>query len=110
MAVGLVALVIGMIAANLSTFLIGGALAGIGCRVLFKAAVASVAAMAAPEKRGEALASLFLISYIGLSLPAVAIGVVTLALSPTIAMTGLTVVLLVLLVLVGVLARRGARA
>jgi MFS family permease len=110
MAAGLVTLVIGMVLTDFPTFLVGGVLAGVGAGMLFKAAVGSVAGMAAPEKRGGALAGLFLVSYVGLSLPAVGIGLVSLLVTPTVAMTGLTVVLLIVLVVVGVLARRGARA
>jgi len=109
MTVGLVVLVIGMISTNLPTLLIGGVFAGIGAGMLFKAAIGAVAAMAAPEKRGGALAGLFLISYVGLSVPTLAIGIATLAISPTVAMTGLTVVLMIMLAIVRVLARRSLR-
>lgn len=109
MAVGLVVLVIGMIGTNLPTFLIGGVVAGMGAGMLFKGAIGAVAAMAAPEKRGGALAGLFLISYVGLSVPALAIGIATLAISSTVAMTGLTMVLLIMLAIVRVLAHRNPR-
>jgi MFS family permease len=95
-----------MYAANLATFLFGGVIIGVGAGLLFKAAVGAVAAMAAPAKRGEALAGLFLVSYVGLSLPAVSIGIVTRYVTATTAMTWLTVVLLVILVVVATLSRR----
>ncbi len=86
-ALGLVVLTAGMHATNLPTFLVGGVAIGIGAGMLFKAAVGAVATMAAPAKRGEALAGLFLISYVGLSLPAVGIGIVTRYVTATTAMT-----------------------
>ena len=105
-AVGVLALVIGMHTANLAAFLIGGVVAGIGAGMLFKAAVGTVAAMAAPAERSEALAGLFLISYLGLSLPPVGIGIATRAVAATTAMSWFTGVLLVVLAGVAVLARR----
>ena len=105
-ALGLVVLVAGMYAGNLATFLVGGVVIGVGAGTLFKSAVGAVAAMAAPAKRGEALAGLFLISYVGLSLPALSIGVVTRYVSATTAMTWLMVVLLAILGGVAALSRR----
>jgi predicted MFS family arabinose efflux permease len=108
-ALGLVLLTVGMHATNLPAFLIGGAMTGIGAGMLFKSAVGAVATMAAPAKRGEALAGLFLISYLGLSLPAVGIGIVTNYFTATTAMTALAVVLLALLGAVATLSRHRDR-
>ncbi|MEV1024916.1 MFS transporter [Streptomyces sp. NPDC050264] len=105
---GFLTLVVGMHTAGLAAFLAGGVVAGIGAGLLFKAAVGSVVAMAAPARRGEALASLFLIAYLGLSVPAVGIGVATLSLTATAAMTWFAGLLLVLLALVAVLNRRSS--
>jgi len=105
-ATGVVVLVAGMHAANLGLFLVGGVTAGIGAGVLFKSAIGSVAAMAAPAQRGEALAGLFLIAYLGLTVPVVAIGLATLSLAAVTVMTWFAVVLLILLAGVAVLGRR----
>ncbi|SEG95402.1 Predicted arabinose efflux permease, MFS family [Actinacidiphila yanglinensis] len=105
-AVGLVVLLAGMRDANLPAFLAGGILSGIGAGVLFKAALGAVAAAAVPAKRSEALADLFLISYVGLSLPALGIGLATREVSTTTAMTWFTAVLLVMLGAVAALGRR----
>ncbi|WP_428950406.1 MFS transporter [Streptomyces sp. cg35] len=105
-AVGFLTLVVGMHTVDLATFLTGGVVAGVGAGLLFKAAVGTVVAMAAPARRSEALASLFLIAYLGLSLPAVGIGVATLSFSATTAMTWFAGLLLLLLSLVAVLGRR----
>ncbi|OZC84644.1 MFS transporter [Rhodococcus sp. 06-412-2C] len=107
-ALGLIALVTGMYTLSLPAFLIGGVIAGIGAGVLFKAAVGTVAAMAAPAERSEALAGLFLISYLGLGIPAVGIGIATLSMSATTAMTGLAAIVLMLLTGVAILARRAS--
>ncbi|MBM0277314.1 MFS transporter [Micromonospora tarensis] len=105
--VGVPTLLVGMHTANLSAFLVGGVVAGIGAGVLLKAAIGTVAAMAAPARRGEALAGLFLIGYLGLSLPALGIGIATRAVSTATAMDWFTGLLLVMLAGVAVLFRRG---
>jgi MFS family permease len=96
-ALGLVLLVTGMVTATLPAFLVGGVVAGVGAGLLFAAAVATVAAQAEPARRGEALAGLFLVAYLALSMPAVGIGLATLAVPATVAMAALAAVLLVLL-------------
>ncbi len=108
-AIGLIVLVVGMHAANLATFLVGGVLVGVGAGMLFKAAVGAVAGMAAPAKRGEAIAGLFLISYAGLSLPALGVGLVTRYVGATTAMTWLTLVMLAVLGGVAALSRHRGR-
>jgi MFS family permease len=105
-AAGVAVLAIGMHTTSLAAFLFGGIAAGVGAGVLFKSAVGAVAAMARPGKRSEALAGLFLISYLGLVLPAVGLGITTRYTSATTAVTWFTGVLLVMLATVGVLGRR----
>jgi hypothetical protein len=70
-----VVLVTGMEITSFAAFLTGGAIAGAGAGVLFKSAVGTVAAMAVPAVRGEALATLFLAAYVGLIVPTLALGV-----------------------------------
>lgn len=106
MAAGLVVLVAGMAAANLGLFLAGGIIAGAGAGVLFKTAVGSVAAMAAPAGRGEALAGIFLIAYLGLTVPVIAIGLATLSFATVTVMAWFAAILLILLAGIAVLARR----
>jgi len=74
--------------------------------MLFKSAVGSVAAMAAPARRGEALAGLFLVSYLGLALLPVGLGVAGRYTSTSGAMTWFAGVVLALLAGVALLARR----
>jgi MFS family permease len=74
-AAGLVTMIAGIETGSFVPFLIGSAVAGAAAGVLFKSAVGTVAAMTAPAVRGEALATLFLISYVGLILPTLGLGV-----------------------------------
>ncbi|WP_196807204.1 MFS transporter [Candidatus Solirubrobacter pratensis] len=60
---------------DLGLFIAGGALTGAGGGAMFKGALATVAAIAAPERRAEALAGFFLAGYVGLSIPVIALGV-----------------------------------
>lgn len=103
---GVVVLAVGVRTASLPVFLVAGIAAGAGAGVLFKSAVGSVAAMAAPARRGEALAGLFLVSYLGLALLPVGLGVATRYTTMAAALTWFTVVVLALLASVAVLARR----
>jgi MFS family permease len=109
-AAGVAVLAIGMHTANLGLFLIGGIVANMGAGVLFKSAVGAVAATAEPATRGEALASLFLISFVGMAVPAMGIGVSERYISATTAVTLLTGVLLALLTAVAALTIRSAVA
>jgi MFS family permease len=105
-AAGVGVLAIGMHITNLAAFLLGGIAAGIGAAVSFKSAIGTIADTAQPAKRGEALAGLYLVSFLGMAVPAVGLGVATLYTTAMAAMTFFTGVLIALLAAVGVLARR----
>jgi MFS family permease len=96
-AAGLVMVAAVLGTADLVVFLVGGAIAGIGGGVLFKSAIGAIATMAAPAVRGEALAGLFLIAYLGMIVPAVGMGIATEYLAATTAMAWFTGILLALL-------------
>jgi MFS family permease len=108
-AAGMIVLAAGMREASLAAFLAGGALAGAGAGMLFKSAIGTVAAMATDAARGEALAGLFLIAYVGIIVPTVGLGVATRYTSASTAMLWFTGVLLVLLAAVAALARVARR-
>jgi MFS family permease len=108
-AVGLATLAVGMEATSLGVFLVGGAVAGVGAGVLFKSALGQIASLAPAAKRGEALAGLFLVSYTGLIVPVLGVGVATQYVSPTTAMLAFTVVLLAMLAAVAFLGTRPRR-
>ncbi|WP_354699541.1 hypothetical protein DSM112329_05259 [Paraconexibacter sp. AEG42_29] len=67
---------------SLALFLIGGAVAGGAGGLLFKGALTTVASIAPPETRAEALAGLFLCAYVGISVPVIGLGLMNEALSP----------------------------
>lgn len=104
-ATGLVLLTLGMHAASLGLFLLGGVVAGAGAGVLFKSAVATAAGLAAPAERGEALAGLFLVAYLGMSVPAIGVGLAVRSVSAVTAMSWLTLLLVALLAVVALLGR-----
>jgi MFS family permease len=96
MVVGLAALAIGALTANLPLFVASGILAGAGVGLVFRGAMLTAGALARPEQRGEVLAGMFLVAYAGLVLPVLAIGV-------GVAFFPIPVVLLVFAVTVAVL-------
>jgi MFS family permease len=91
---------------SLATFLLGGIAAGIGAAVLFKSAVSAVADVAQPARRGEAIAGLYIVSFLGMALPAVGLGLATRYTTAIAATTVFSAVLIALLAAVGVLDRR----
>jgi MFS family permease len=95
MVAGLVVLVVSvwLSAPSLAMFLLGGIITGAGAGALFKGVVAMVAMDAPAERRAEALAGMFLAGYIGLSLPVVALGVMTQYLSARLSLLLFTAVL-----------------
>ncbi|QSE86654.1 MFS transporter [Rhodococcus koreensis] len=105
-AVGLVLLMVGIQSANLAIFLIAGVVCGAGVGVSIKYAIGMVAAMAAPAKRGEALAGLFLVCYAGMSVPTVGVGIAAHFIPLTGAMYGFCGTLFLVLAAVAVLVRR----
>ena len=90
---GLAAVVIAVWVPSLALFLAGGAASGAGAGLLFKAAVAAVAAISAPERRAEALAGLFLAGYVGLAVPVIGLGTLTQALGDSVSLSVFAAVL-----------------
>jgi MFS family permease len=62
---------------SLALFLIGGVLAGAGAGLVFRGVLDTVATLAAPERRAEALAGMFLAGYVGIAIPVLGLGVLT---------------------------------
>ncbi|MDG4795718.1 MFS transporter [Micromonospora sp. WMMD1082] len=71
---GLAALILGIWLPHFGLFLVGGLLTGAGAGTVFKGAVVTTAGLAAPRARGEALAGLFLVGYVGLAVPVLGLG------------------------------------
>jgi len=97
---GLVVLTAGAWLPDLTTFLIGGALVGGGAGAAFKGSVTTVLGLAPPQMRGEALAGLFLASYVGLSVPVLALGLATQFVSAKVTLVWFAAVLVVVLAIV----------
>jgi MFS family permease len=102
-AAGLITLAISLRSPNLVTFLGGGALAVGGGGLLFKAAVSTVAALAPRSRRGEALAGLYFIAYLGLIIPTLGMGILTQHLGAPAAILWFAGVLLVVLAVIAAL-------
>jgi predicted MFS family arabinose efflux permease len=79
---------------GLPLFFVGGLVSGAGAGLLFTAALVTAGGLAAPEHRGEVLAGIFLVGYVGLTVPVVGIGVATLTVSLTTALMGFAVVVI----------------
>lgn len=75
MAVGLVLLVASAILGHLPLFLLAGIVAGAGVGLVFRDAISTAGSLAGPGNRGEVLAAMFLIAYLGLVVPVLGIGV-----------------------------------
>jgi hypothetical protein len=105
-AAGLIVLALGMRTGTLGLFLAGGVIAGAGAGLLFKSAVSTIAASAEPQARGETLAGLFLIAYLGLVVPVLGLGVATRTVPVMTAMLWFAGVLLALLAGIAVLSYR----
>jgi len=71
---GLGGLAAGVLLAGEAVFIVSGILAGAGVGLLFRAAIAVAASLAAPERRGEVLAAVFLVAYVGLAVPVLLVG------------------------------------
>jgi hypothetical protein len=105
LAVGLVVVVVGILDGDLATLIAGGVVVGAGAGVGFKAAVGDAIRIASPTTRGETLATLFLIAYLGITVPVVLLGVL-LEFAPTApSIIAFGVVMLALLALAAILIR-----
>jgi MFS family permease len=74
---GLAILAAGMWIPNLATFILGGVISGAGAGMVFKGSLVTAAGTAPEGSRAEVLAGYFLGSYLGLSVPAIGLGIAT---------------------------------
>lgn len=93
MVVGAVLLGVSVLGAWLPLFVASAVVAGAGVGIMFRIAISIAGSLAPAGSRGEVLAAIFLIAYIGLSVPVLMIGIAELWFS-------LTVVLLVFAILI----------
>jgi MFS family permease len=82
MVAGLAALAVAALVSSLPLFVSGGLVAGAGVGLLFRACLGITARLAPPDRRGETLAGLFLLAYLGLIVPVLAVGVALALLPP----------------------------
>jgi len=78
---------------SLGLYLLGAAVSGAGAGLLFKGAITTTAAVAAPGSRAGVLAVYFVIAYLGMGAPSIILTVIDQAVSPKAAMIGFAVVL-----------------
>ncbi|GGR45720.1 MFS transporter [Nocardioides luteus] len=99
---GLLLVVGALLSGTFWVLVVGALVTGAGSGMSFKAAVATVISVAPETSRGEALAGLFLMAYLGITVPVVLLGVLVQYLTIDTAMLAFGALLLVLL---GVAAR-----
>ena len=83
---GLALLAAGMWFAILPLFIIGGIVVGAGAALAFRGGLSAAASSAPAQSQAEVLSGFFLGTYIGLSVPAVILGIATQYVSPRSAM------------------------
>lgn len=103
--------VLGVHAGEAGPFLVGTVVAGTGFGTGFLGAFRLLAGLAEPEQRAELLATVFVVSYLAFSLPAIAAGLLVpvLGLQETATGYGVVVVVLALVVLLVAAVQRVAR-
>ena len=74
MGVGIALVAVAVALGALALFVVGGVAAGAGVGVLFRASLGVAAGLAPAGARGEVLAAVFLIAYVGLAVPTLLIG------------------------------------
>jgi MFS family permease len=74
---GLLTIAVWLPSPSFGVFVAGDVVVGIGCGLVFKGAIATVAEISAPEHRAEALAGIYLASYLGLAVPVIGLGALT---------------------------------
>ncbi|MWB99322.1 MFS transporter [Agromyces seonyuensis] len=74
-AVGIAAMALAVLAGILWLFVLAGITAGAGVGVLFRSSLGVAGSLAPAGNRGEVLAGVFLIAYVGLAVPSLLIGV-----------------------------------
>jgi MFS family permease len=72
---GLALLMLGLDLKELSVFVVGTVAAGIGVGLVIMGAIATVNRLAPPEHRGEILSAFFVAAYVGMSIPAIGVGI-----------------------------------
>jgi len=72
---GLALLMLGLSVQEFTVFVAGTVCGGVGVGLVIMGAIATVNQLAPPEHRGETLSAFFVAAYLGLSIPAIGVGV-----------------------------------
>ena len=72
---GLALLMLGLSEESLTVFVVGTIGAGVGAGLVIMGAVATVNRIAPPEHRGETLSAFFVAAYLGMTIPAIGVGI-----------------------------------
>jgi predicted MFS family arabinose efflux permease len=107
---GLAMVVVAIVGGSLALLIAGGAVAGAGVGTTFKAAIGTVVALAPAETRGEALAGLFLVGYLGMAVPVMMLGLALQFMPMAPAVLGFGAIMLALLAATAVTLARTSRA
>ncbi|MFE7126572.1 MFS transporter [Streptomyces sp. NPDC057617] len=91
---------------SLPLLVLGAFCGGLGHGLAFRAGLAAVSAAAPPEQRGGTISAYFVVAYLGISLPVVGVGALTLALGLKNAGLVFTACLVVLSAAIGLRVRR----
>jgi MFS family permease len=114
LAAGLALVTVAITVSSLPVLIAGGIVTGSGVGVIFKSAIGTVIAISPTNTRGEALAGLFLVSYVGMALPVVLLGLImqTVPLVPSVVMFGAAMLALIVITAVALTRtnRRGMSA
>jgi MFS family permease len=100
---GLLTIAVWLPSPSFGVFVAGDVVVGIGCGLMFKGAIATVTEISAPAHRAEALASIYLASYLGLAGPVIGLGALT-----QIASTRISLLVFAVLLAAGILATTSA--
>jgi MFS family permease len=80
LATGMAVVAASLLLESLPVLVVGAVVGGLGQGLSFRAALTSVSAVAPDEHRGATISAFFVVAYVGISLPVVGVGALTLAL------------------------------
>jgi MFS family permease len=106
---GLVVTSIWLPSPNLTLFIIGGAISGAGSGAIFKGSLGTVMLIAEPTRRAESLAGILLAGYVGLSVPAIGLGIALRDVSPKATLLGFAIAVAIAIIAATPALLRGAR-
>jgi MFS family permease len=101
MVLGLAGLATGAVVVAEWLFVIGGLVAGLGVGLLFRASLGVATGLVPGPQRGEVLAAMFLIAYIGLTVPVLLVGAAIAFLPVVPVLVGFSAVIAVLVAIAG---------